>query len=150
MCKRKICATSSVHNLVHEDAASGTDRAVEIIGLTIGRHGYRHNRAGRQIKGAPDGIDRGEDTACLRSGRCGDVIRWHPLVRGAQLIDMSQCQNNTRRPASKLRRPDAKVIEALTVGTARRLRCGGDPQAGAPSRSRASWSSSSGSASRPE
>src|SRR5215207_11682783 len=28
--------------------------SVEVIGAAIGRHGYRHNRAGGQIKGAPD------------------------------------------------------------------------------------------------
>ena len=35
--------------------------SVDVIGLTVGRHGNRHNRVGREIKGAPDGMDRGQN-----------------------------------------------------------------------------------------
>jgi len=98
--------------------------SVEVIGFSIGRHGYWHNRAVRQIKGPADGMDRGQDIACLRSGRSCEVIRRRLLVRGPQLIDMSQGQNNTRWPARKLlARPGAIVIEGLAVGAARGLRC---------------------------
>src|SRR5713226_7828217 len=89
---------------LHEPGLVELDRdacpkGIDIVWLAAGRYGYRHDRIRRQIKGALDGIDRGADVACLRSGRRGDVIRRHPLVRGPQLVDMSQRQNNTRHSA---------------------------------------------------
>src|SRR5262245_60929272 len=85
--------------------------SVEIVGFAIGWHGHRHDRAGGQIKGNCNRMDCSENIARLLFGRRREVIGGCPLVRGAQLVDMRERQDDMRRPARELRpRPDAKVI----------------------------------------
>ena len=101
---------------------------IEVVKLPAGRRSDRHDCVRRQVENTRDGIHGGTDGTSLRPRRRGDVIGG-PLFRGAQFIDIGSVPEPRPGAEDKLRFgcPGTKILKALAIKPARRLRRGGDP-----------------------